>query len=128
LGINIRRMYGHKESADTLLNRFIATLEMKRVPFVMQIANNLIILKVTEEESKWWSPELNLRIEREEEGSMIYEVVGPNASTFTLAMFFILFSAVVFIAAFIMMLAQMQIGIPSGLALAGTMVSGIMVV
>ena len=71
---------------------------------------------------------MNLRIETENEKSMIYEVVGPNASTFTSAMFMILLGIVVFIAAFIMMLAQMQLGISSALASVGTALSGFLVI
>jgi hypothetical protein len=128
MGINICRVYENNNSEGVLLGKFIALLESESNPFTMQIANNLIILKVKKSESRWWSPEMNLRIETENEKSMIYEVVGPNASTFTSAMFMILLGIVVFIAAFIMMLAQMQLGISSALASVGTALSGFLVI
>lgn len=128
MGINIRRAYEHEDSEDLLLEKFIALVESESIPFTMQIANNLIILKMKKSESRWWSPEMNLRIEAEDEKSKIYEVVGPNASTFTSAMFMILLGIVAFIAAFIMMLAQMQLGITSTFASVGTALSGFLVI
>ncbi len=128
LGINFRRQYNHQGSADELLTTVSSSKLPESYPVSVEISNDLIAMKVTEEIHRWWSPEMNLRIESNNETSTIHEVIGPNAATFTLAMFFIFLGAVVFIAAFIMMLAQIHLGMSSTLALVGTCLSVLVIV
>lgn len=109
MGINIRRNYDHEDSGEQLLNRFIKLIDGAPTPFSIHISQNLITLKVSKEETNWWSPEMTLRVESEVGGTKIYELIGPNPATFTLSMFFVLFGAVVFIAAFILMLVEIQL-------------------
>ena len=47
---------------------------------------------------------MTLRLENEENNTAIYEVIGPNSSMFTLAMFFVTLGSVVFLAALMMSL------------------------
>ena len=76
MGINIRRSYNHSALQKTIRDRFIMLLEGDSDPFHIQIANNLIVLKLKKEDHHWWSPEMNLRLESEEKGTMIFEVIG----------------------------------------------------
>jgi hypothetical protein len=128
VGINLRRKLKHQDSAETVLDKFIDQVASDECPCSVHISNNLITLKILQEETRWWSPEMNLRIEREEGETVLYELIGPNPTTFTLSMFFVLFGAVVFIAAFIMMLAQIQLGMSSTWAQIGSVISVVIVV
>ena len=128
MSINIRRKYNHKSSASNLLDRFAAMIQTDSKHVWIQIAGNLITLKVKPEQARWWSPELNLRIESEDDTTVLYELVGPNPGTFTFAMFSLLLGAVVFIAALIMMLAQIQLGLSSTLAIIGTLASVVTII
>lgn len=128
VSINLRRQYEHHDTASDLIEKFTKQLGNESSPFTLQIASNLITFKVKSEDAKWWSPEMNLRIESENNKSIFYELIGPNPATFTLAMFFIFFGAVVFLAAFIMMMAQIQIGMSSTLASVGSGLSILVIV
>ncbi len=127
MGINIRRKFGNTDSTEALLSKFKEQSESIDCPCTITVAIDLVSLKILEDRAKWWSPELNLRIEMQGGESMIYEVVGPNAATFTLAMFFIFLGAVAFIAAFILMIAQIQLGMLSSLAWVGSGLSVILI-
>lgn len=127
MGINLRRQYANDMSKVELMDRFKEQVPSEDCPCTVHVASHLVTLKILQDEARWWSPEMNLRIEDAEAGSQVNELVGPNPSTFTLAMFFVLFGAVVFIAAFILMLVQLQLGMSSGVALGVTTISALVV-
>lgn len=127
MGINIRRTYGHSESLEVLMEKFTTTQQRAENPFSLQMANNLISLNVNQEEQHWWSPEMTLRLEAEDNKISIYEVIGPNSSMFTLAMFFVILGSVIFLAALMMALSQMSVGDSPLLAIATTILSGILI-
>ena len=128
MGINIFRNYGHKTPAETLLEKFIAHQDDDTNPFIIQISTQLIVVKIKEQDHHWWSPEMNIRIESEQNESKISEVIGPNSSAFTFAMFLILIGAVSFLASMMMSLAQIQLGNSPDLALPAAVLSGLLIV
>ncbi|MBT3227614.1 MAG: hypothetical protein HOD43_09345 [Candidatus Marinimicrobia bacterium] len=128
MGINIRRTYNHPDSQEHLLGKFSRTQDTEDNPFTLQIANRLISLNVKQEEHHWWSPEMTLRLENEENNTAIYEVIGPNSSMFTLAMFFVTLGSVVFLAALMMSLSQMTVGESPLLAVVATILSGLLII
>jgi len=117
LGIRFRDQYVHNENPDTLLKRFKEKQNNKSNPFIIQIAYHSVFLKIPEKEHKWWSPELTVNIEAHENGSTIKEVSGPNPSTFTFAMFVIIFSIVIFFFALMFVFSQIQLGTSPHLSL-----------
>lgn len=52
---------------------------------------------------------MTLRFENEGNETVIYEVIGPNSSMFTPAMFFVTPGSVVFLPALMMSLSQMTV-------------------
>lgn len=128
MGINIRRSYRNATQSEVLLKRFDLISQQENDPLILQVSHDLVMLKRRNRASSWWSPEMNLRIEEEGEGSRLYETIGPNASTFTLAMFFIIFGVVLFLVAVTWLVVQLQLGESSGLSLLGSIVSLIIVV
>ena len=128
MGINIRRTYSHAASQGIVLGKFTQLQQTESHIFDIQVANDLVTLNVPQPESRWWSPEMSLRIEDRQAGAKIFEVVGPNSSIFTLAMFFIMLGSVTLLAALIMSLSQLYLGEVPYLALVGTLASGIMIV
>ncbi len=127
MGINIRRTYDHVDSQDMLLRKLNGLVETTDHPFDVQVANDLITLNVDEIEQHWWSPEMNLRVESSEKGAVIYEVIGPNSSIFTLAMFFVMLGSVTFLAALIMTFSQIYLDETPFLALVGTFSSALLI-
>ena len=110
------------------MGKFANFQKIEEIPFSLQIATHLISLNVNHEELHWWSPEMTLRLENEEGETTFYESIGPNSSMFTLAMFFVIFGSVVFLAALMMSLSQMTIGDSPLLALVTTLFSGLLIV
>lgn len=127
MGINIRRTYSHIDSQDVLLGKFTRVHANESNPFTFQIANQLISLNVKQEEQYWWSPEMTLRFENEASTTAIYEVIGPNSSMFTLAMFFVILGSVIFLSALMMSLSQMTIGESPLRAVVATISSGLLI-
>ena len=112
LGIRMEESYHHPETPDNIIERFTARLNDRTVSMVMRIVGNTIFLKVPPRTSKWWSPELTVKIESKSEGSVIKEVTGPNPGTFTLAMFVITLAIVIIFFALMFVFSQIQLGLP----------------
>lgn len=110
------------------MGKFVNFHEAEEQPFTIQIANHLVSMNVKQEEQHWWSPELTLRLEGEGSETTFHESIGPNSSMFTLAMFFVILGAVVFLAALMMTLSQMTVGDSPVLALIVTVFSGLLIV
>lgn len=127
MGINIRRAYRNTSSAEDLLKRFELESSTEHESLILQVSHDLVMVKRRARSSSWWSPEMNLRIDEEGEGSRLHETIGPNASTFTLAMFFIIFGVVLFIVALTWLLVQLQLGESSGLSLFGSLTALVVV-
>lgn len=128
MAINIRRNYVHQDKPGQILAKMHAVENHEDSPFILEIANYLISINVREDEQRWWSPEMTLRYEEETEGTRIYEVIGPNPSVFTLAMFFVILGSVGFIASIMWALSQMTVGDSSILAWFANFVSGLIIV
>jgi len=127
MGINLRRTFGHFDSLDILMGKFTRAKQDQESPFSLQIARDLISLNVHPDERHWWSPEMTLRFEKGDNQTIVHEVIGPNSSMFTLAMFFIMLGAVVFLAALMMSLSQYSVGELPLLALTATFLSGLLI-
>lgn len=127
VGINIRRNYRYNDSHDVLVEKFTSLQQAEEKSFILQIANDLISLNINKEQQRWWSPEMTLRLENEGNETVIYEVVGPNSSIFTLAMFFVMLGSVTFLAALMMSLSQFHIGESPIQALVVTFFSGLLI-
>lgn len=97
-------------------------------PLIMKTSDNLVILKIGEDDHVWWSPEMNLRVEDQGESSKLFEVIGPNPSVFTLAMFFIILGSVSFTFAAITALSLMSLGNSPGWTVTASIASILLVV
>jgi len=128
MGINIRRNYRNTASSSELIDKFDLVSEADHDELILQVSGDLVMLKRRKLASSWWSPEMNLRIDDEGEGSRLFETIGPNASTLTLAMFFIIFGVVLFIVAVTWLVVQLQLGESSTLSMLGSIVSIFIVV
>ena len=52
------------------------------------VSNKHAMLKIPEEHRTYWSPQLNIEIEQEGEGSLIRGLYGPNPTVWTMFVFF----------------------------------------
>ena len=128
MGINIRRQYAHAADPEQLKERFETEMDSEGNPFNVSVAQDLVTLRIRRASTSWWSPEMNLRFQPESGETVIYELVGPNSATFTLAMFFMIAGVVGFLVAFIWAAVQWQLGHSSLLAVVASLFSGSSVV
>ncbi|NQT62427.1 MAG: hypothetical protein HQ556_05665 [Candidatus Marinimicrobia bacterium] len=109
------------------MGKFVNFQKVEGNPFNLQISNHLISLNVKEDEQHWWSPEMTLRLEKEESKTTIFESIGPNSSMFTLAMFFVILGSVLFLAALMWSLSQMTVGESPVQSILVTFLSGLLI-
>ncbi len=128
MSINIRRTYSHTDSQDSLIKKLHGKQGARENPFTLQIANHLISVSVKAGEHRWWSPEMTLRLEEDENKTTIFETIGPNPSMFTLSMFFVILGSVGFLASLMWALSLMAVGESSITAWILNFLSGILIV
>ena len=109
LGIRFREIEMNPEKPDVLLQRFRTIKKEGGVSLDMQIVYHSVFIKVPATDHKWWSPELTVNIEDDDEGSLIRKVTGPNPGTFTFAMFVIIAAITIFIFALMFAFSQIQL-------------------
>lgn len=74
-----------KSNNEVLLNAFEKT---ERPPFIIKRLDDHVFIKFNKQEVHFWSPQLQLEIiEKEEGGSRLYGLFGPNPTLWTFFMF-----------------------------------------
>ena len=128
MSINIRRTYNHTDSQDVLIEKLKRKQGGHENPFTLQIASHLISVSIKADELHWWSPEMALRLETEENKTIVFETIGPNPSMFTFSMFFVILGSVGFLASLMWALSLMAVGESSIIAWILNFVSGALIV
>ncbi|MBT3254649.1 MAG: hypothetical protein HN995_12095 [Candidatus Marinimicrobia bacterium] len=128
MSINIRRTYNHTDSQDVLIEKLKRKQGGHENPFTLQIASHLISVSIKADELHWWSPEMALRLETEENKTIVFETIGPNPSMFTFSMFFVILGSVGFLASLMWALSLMAVGESSIIAWILNFVSGSLIV
>ena len=128
MSINIRRTYNHTDSQDVLIEKLKRKQGGHENPFTLQIASHLISVSIKADELHWRSPEMALRLETEENKTIVFETIGPNPSMFTFSMFFVILGSVGFLASLMWALSLMAVGESSIIAWILNFVSGSLIV
>ncbi|WP_297761140.1 GTP-binding protein [uncultured Muriicola sp.] len=85
--IVLRPRFQLEQAADKeqLLSKFEQT---KRPPYIIKRMDDHVFIKFNKQEVHFWSPQLQLEIiEKEEGGSRLYGLFGPNPTLWTFFMF-----------------------------------------
>ena len=86
------------ESEAELISKFKDNLKVGDCKYWSIIVDGHIIIDVPKDENYFWSPELNIEVEKNENGTTIVKgLFGPKATVWTLFMFFHFAVAVAFI-------------------------------
>lgn len=93
-----------------ILNRFQEALDSEVIPVRGYIVDHHIVLKVLEEDRHFWSPQLDLEIEEQEEGCLIKGLFGPHPSVWFLFVFFYAFLGFVSLVVMVMGFSQLNLG------------------
>lgn len=77
-----------EENHEQLLKKFKSNLKKGDCKYCSKIVDGHIVIDVPEEESHFWSPQLNVEVEKiEENRSVVKGLVGPKPQVWTLFMF-----------------------------------------
>ena len=90
-----------------LLAKFKSNLDNENCKYCSKIVDNHIVIDVPADENNFWSPQLNIEIEKTEQNTTIVKgLFGPKPQVWTLFMFFHFAIAVAFIGFAIMAYVQ----------------------
>jgi len=86
------------ESQQHIIAKFKQNLNDEKCKYCTKIVDGHIVIDVPEDENHFWSPQLNIEIDKIEEGKTIVKgLFGPKPQVWTLFMFFHFAVAVAFI-------------------------------
>lgn len=86
------------ESEDVLISKFKDNLKDGDCKYCSKIVDGHIIIDVPKNENQFWSPQLNIEVEKNDKGITIVKgLFGPKATIWTFFMFFHFAVAVAFI-------------------------------
>ena len=106
------------ESQQELLKRFKNNLEDDNCKYCSKIVDGHIVIDVPIEENHFWSPQLNIEIEKiEDDKTIVKGLFGPKPQVWTLFMFFHFAVAVAFIGFSVMAYVQWTLKIDYMVAL-----------
>ena len=92
---------------DFLIEKFRNNLKQETCEYCSKIVDNHIIIDVPKKENSFWSPQLNIEIEKTTENvTVVRGLFGPKPQVWTLFMFFHFAVAVAFIGFAVMAYVQ----------------------
>ena len=91
------------ESQEEILEKFKDKFATGNCAYCSKIVNHHIVIDVPEKEDHFWSPQLNIEVEKDEEGSTIVRgLFGPKPQVWTFFMFIHFAVAVAFMVFLVM--------------------------
>lgn len=113
--IKFRRQYNLEIEPDEVFQKFNEKFQNDPKSFLGRIVKPNIFLKVGESERHYWSPEMNMNVEKEDDKTHIREVIGPNPAVFTLTMFLIFFAGTLFLFTLMYLFSQLTLDMDTSL-------------
>ncbi|MEN8187612.1 MAG: GTP-binding protein [Bacteroidota bacterium] len=88
-----------KESQEDILQKFRKNLNKENCKYCSKIVDHHVIIDVPKDEERFWSPQMHLEIEKENETgkTMVRGLFGPKPKIWTLFMFFHFVIAIAFV-------------------------------
>lgn len=101
------------QSQSTLIDKFIALKNSEDNRFISRVRHNYVLLDIPVEQNKFWSPQLELRIEKTDETtSEVNCLFGPKGIVWTFFMFLHFICAAVFTLFFVVGYANWSLNKP----------------
>ena len=111
-----------KEDGFKLINKFKVEQKKKKCQFKVKIVDNLIVIDILKEESKFWSPQLAIEIEQEKQNeALVSGLFGPKPHIWTFFIFIHFAIAIAFIGFVITAYVQYSLKESYNLALIGSL-------
>jgi len=107
-----------EESQQKLISKFEENLKDGDCKYCCKIVDGHIVIDVPKDENHFWSPQLNIEIEKAEQNKTVVKgLFGPKPQVWTLFMFFHFAAAVAFIGFAVMAYVQWTLKIDHSFAL-----------
>ena len=113
LSIKFRRQYKLEESPEVLLSKFKNALNNKSSAISGNVVQDNLFLKISRNERHYWSPEMTITFEKEETGTYVREVIGPNSGIYTFTMFLFFFTGTLLLFALMFLFSQITLNMPT---------------
>jgi Na+/melibiose symporter-like transporter len=91
----------YEESESTILEKFRLELDKDDRVYRSKIIKNHIVVDVPEKDEHFWSPQLHIEIETEEEHTLVKGILGPRPKIWTFFMFLHFVVALAFMVFFV---------------------------
>lgn len=96
-----RFKFKFKENKEDVLAQFKVNLEQNKGDFISKIIDHHIVIDVPPEKEHFWSPQLHVEIEDEDEMTIVKGIMGPKPKVWTFFMFLHFAVAVAFFVFFV---------------------------
>ena len=116
-GIKLRKQYNREETPDELLSKFKSKFESGSNLVMGNIRGEHVFFKILPEQRHYWSPEMDITLEKKEKGTYVREVIGPNSNIYTLTMSLLFFTIVLLFFALMFLFSQISLDMPTGTTL-----------
>ncbi len=90
-----------KENEEDILNKFKINLQGNNCKYCSKIIDYHVVIDVPIEEDHFWSPQLHVEIEKEENKTIVKGVLGPKPIVWTLFIFLHFVIAIAFFVFFV---------------------------
>lgn len=92
----------YKASKEDILTQFRHELSTESCPYSSKIVDHHIVIDVPKTEEHFWSPQLHVEIEREEDFTIVKGILGPKPKIWTFFIFLHFAVAVAFFVFFVL--------------------------
>lgn len=113
--IKFRRQYELEIDPEIIFQKFDYRFQNDPKLFQGRVVKPNILMKVADSARHYWSPELNMFVEKENNVTRIREVIGPNPAVFTLTMFLIFFAGTLFLFTLMYLFSQLTLDMDTSL-------------
>lgn len=107
--VKLRKQYYLPDEPELLFDKFKVSLEQNPSFIIGRIMKPSVFLQIDNSEKHYWSPEMTISIEKEDNKTSIREVLGPNPSIFTFTMFLIFFAGTLFLFTLMFLFSQITL-------------------
>lgn len=105
-----RFRYFVPSSQDEICNQFKDAFKNEETKFTGSALKYHIVIDFLENDRHFWSPQLDLNLEKYEEGTLIRGLIGPRPNVWTVFMFFYAVAGILGLAGFIIGTGQWSMG------------------
>lgn len=109
--IRPRFNYSSSLSPEQVLQTFHKALSEQDAPVNGLVIDQHVYLRIPEEKQHFWSPQLNLEVEENGEGSMINGLFGPRETVWLMYIFFYALLGFAIMVVMIMGFSQLNLGL-----------------